>query len=80
MLRISDPAEGCDDSQRDESQRKHRLGASPLAIPAIPDRHAEGYKPDRRQVLQKRRGLMEYPSYQQQGWPIGSGSVGEWGE
>jgi hypothetical protein len=25
--------------------------------------------------LQKRRDLMEYPSYQQQGWPIGSGSV-----
>jgi hypothetical protein len=30
--------------------------------------------------LQKRRELMDYPSYQQQGWPIGSGSVGEWGE
>jgi hypothetical protein len=25
--------------------------------------------------LQKRRELMEYPNYQQQGWPIGSGSV-----
>src|SRR5207248_4041805 len=25
--------------------------------------------------LQKRRDLMEYPRYQQQGWPIGSGSV-----
>ncbi len=25
--------------------------------------------------LQKRRELMDYPSYQQQGWPIGSGSV-----
>jgi len=25
--------------------------------------------------LQKRRDLMEYPTYQQQGWPIGSGSV-----
>jgi hypothetical protein len=25
--------------------------------------------------LQKRRNLMEYPTYQQQGWPIGSGSV-----
>jgi hypothetical protein len=25
--------------------------------------------------LQKRRQLMEYPTYQQQGWPIGSGSV-----
>ena len=25
--------------------------------------------------LQKRRELMDYPTYQQQGWPIGSGSV-----
>jgi len=25
--------------------------------------------------LQKRRKLMDYPTYQQQGWPIGSGSV-----
>jgi len=25
--------------------------------------------------LQKRRNLMDYPTYQQQGWPIGSGSV-----
>lgn len=25
--------------------------------------------------LQKRRDLMDYPTYQQQGWPIGSGSV-----
>jgi hypothetical protein len=25
--------------------------------------------------LQKRRGLMDYPTYHQQGWPIGSGSV-----
>jgi hypothetical protein len=25
--------------------------------------------------LQKRRALMDYPTYQQQGWPIGSGSV-----
>lgn len=25
--------------------------------------------------LQKRRGQMDYPRYQQQGWPIGSGSV-----
>jgi hypothetical protein len=25
--------------------------------------------------LHKRKSLMEYPSYQQQGWPIGSGSV-----
>jgi hypothetical protein len=25
--------------------------------------------------LQKRRELMDYPAYQQQGWPIGSGSV-----
>lgn len=25
--------------------------------------------------LQKRRALMDYPSYQQQGWPIGSGSA-----
>ncbi|HEY6407098.1 MAG TPA: hypothetical protein VIY29_06510 [Ktedonobacteraceae bacterium] len=25
--------------------------------------------------LQKRRQLMDYPAYQQQGWPIGSGSV-----
>ncbi len=26
--------------------------------------------------LQKRRELMDYPTYRQQGWPIGSGSVG----
>ena len=25
--------------------------------------------------LHKRKPLMDYPSYQQQGWPIGSGSV-----
>ena len=30
--------------------------------------------------LQKRRESMDYPTYQQQGWPIGSGSVWEWGE
>ena len=30
--------------------------------------------------LQKRRDLMDYPTYRASGWPIGSGSVGEWGE
>ena len=30
--------------------------------------------------LQKRRELMDYPTYRASGWPIGSGSVGEWGE
>ncbi len=52
MLRISDPAEGRDHRQRDERQRQHRLSPSPLAIPAIRDRHAESYKTGRRQVLQ----------------------------
>jgi hypothetical protein len=30
--------------------------------------------------LQKREGHMQYPIYQTAGWPIGSGSVGEWGK
>ena len=30
--------------------------------------------------LQKRRELMDYPAYRAAGWPIGSGSAGEWGE
>lgn len=30
--------------------------------------------------LQKRRDLMNYPTYRTSGWPIGSGSVGEWGK
>ncbi len=30
--------------------------------------------------LQKREAHMQYPTYQQAGWPIGSGSVGEWGK
>lgn len=30
---------------------------------------------DHRQYLEKRVALMDYPSYRQQGWPIGSGSV-----
>jgi hypothetical protein len=35
------------------------------------------YPPIQEQVtyLQKRRELMDYPTYRQQGWPIGSGSV-----
>ena len=57
MLRISDPTEGRDHRQRDERQRQHRLSPSPLAIPAIRDRHAESHKTGRRQVLQQRRRL-----------------------
>ncbi len=30
--------------------------------------------------LQKREAHMQYPTYQEAGWPIGSGSVGEWGK
>src|SRR6185437_10181493 len=30
---------------------------------------------EHRQYLEKRTGLMDYPTYRQQGWPIGSGSV-----
>ena len=30
--------------------------------------------------LRKREALMQYPEFRQQGWPIGSGMVGEWGE
>jgi hypothetical protein len=30
---------------------------------------------EHRQYLEKRAGLMDYPTYRQQGWPIGSGSV-----
>ena len=30
--------------------------------------------------LQKREAQMQYPTYQAAGWPIGSGSVGEWGK
>jgi hypothetical protein len=30
--------------------------------------------------LCKREGLMQYPQFRRQGWPIGSGMVGEWGE
>jgi hypothetical protein len=30
--------------------------------------------------LQKREAHMQYPIYQEAGWPIGSGSVGEWGK
>ena len=30
--------------------------------------------------LQKREAHMQYPTYQAAGWPIGSGSVGEWGK
>ena len=30
--------------------------------------------------FRKRLLLMQYPLYQQQGWPIGSGMVGEWGK
>ena len=29
--------------------------------------------------VQKRHELMDYPTYRASGWPIGSGSVGEWG-
>jgi hypothetical protein len=30
--------------------------------------------------VQKREAHMQYPIYQEAGWPIGSGSVGEWGK
>jgi hypothetical protein len=30
--------------------------------------------------LQKREAHLQYPTYQEAGWPIGSGSVGEWGK
>jgi hypothetical protein len=30
--------------------------------------------------LLKREAHMQYPAYQEAGWPIGSGSVGEWGK
>jgi hypothetical protein len=30
--------------------------------------------------LQKREAHMQYPTYQEAGWPIGSGCVGEWGK
>jgi hypothetical protein len=35
---------------------------------------------DKLAYLEKREAQMQYPMYQAQGWPIGSGMVGEWGE
>jgi hypothetical protein len=43
------------------------------ALPA-PETAAEALQ-DHRQYLEKRVALMDYPTYRQQGWPIGSGSV-----
>ena len=43
------------------------------ALPS-PQKAAEAFD-DHRQYLEKRAGLMDYPTYRHQGWPIGSGSV-----
>ena len=43
------------------------------ALPS-PQKAAEALQ-EHRQYLEKRVALMDYPTYRQQGWPIGSGSV-----
>jgi hypothetical protein len=61
----------------------HRLKhEGPTRVLRHVSRLARRYPQIQEQVtyLQKRRDLMDYPSYRASGWPIGSGSVGEWGE
>jgi hypothetical protein len=56
----------------------HRLKhEGPARVLRHVSRLARRYPQIQEQVnyLQKRRDLMDYPTYQQQGWPIGSGSV-----
>jgi hypothetical protein len=56
----------------------HRLKhEGPAQVLRHVSRLARRYPQIQEQVnyLQKRRELMDYPRYQQQGWPIGSGSV-----
>ena len=43
-------------------------------LPGPADTAAEALQ-EHRQYLEKRVALMDYPTYRQQGWPIGSGSV-----
>ena len=45
-----------------------------LRMLPLPKKAAEALQ-EHRQYLEKRAAVMDYPTYRQQGWPIGSGSV-----
>ena len=57
------------------SSLKGQTGFSRRYGPCPAETKAAEALQEHRQYLEKRTGLMDYPTYRQQGWPIGSGSV-----